>query len=70
MSENKNLTKIITDANGNECVACALYGTDECRTIHNGQGCYGCSMLAVILNRLYCYETHYQKEKNKYADSS
>ena len=70
MREYKKLTKIIADANGNECVACALYGTDECRTIHNGQGCYGCPMLALILNRLYCYETYCQKEENEYADSS
>ena len=70
MMGSKNLTKIIADAYGNEYIACALYGTAECRALHNGHDCYGCSMLAAFLNQLHRYETQCQEDENKYADSS
>ena len=40
--------------NGQECIVCALYGTEQCR-IHTEkqEGCATCPALAAIYNQLY-----------------
>lgn len=55
----RSLTKKVLIDN-QECVACAAYGTSECK-IHTGEakGCSDCSVLAAIFNQLYAFEEAY-----------
>ena len=57
--EYKPLTKKIV-MNNQECITCALYGTDECK-IHtdNIKGCGECSMITAIFNQLHAFEEVY-----------
>lgn len=64
MTEYRPLTKIITTDDGKEMVACQLYGTDKCRSIHTPTGCCGCPMMAAILNQLHIFEEIYLEEEN------
>jgi len=56
------LTKIVT-VDGQECVACAAYGTETCH-IHSGAGCMKCPMLAAILNQLNFFEEAYCEKED------
>ena len=53
------LTKKIT-VNNQECIACALYGTDKCK-IHTEKinGCADCPVLSAMLNQLFEFEKVY-----------
>lgn len=50
------LTKKLKNEQGQECIACAFYGTDRCQ-IHNGYvDCGSCPVLGLILRQLHTYE--------------
>ena len=55
----KPLTKKVL-INNQECIACAAYGTSECK-IHKGEatGCSDCSVLSAMLNQLFVFEEAY-----------
>lgn len=54
------LTKKI-NINNQDCIACSLYGTEECKKIHTGTitGCADCPMIAAMLNQLFAFEEAY-----------
>lgn len=56
MSNYQRLTKVVTQHNGQEMIACSFYGTDKCRSIHTKRGCLECPVFAAILNQLYAFE--------------
>ena len=63
MNNYQKLTKIITDEQGNERIACVLFGTEKCRTIHKDGGCTTCPMIAAMMNQLAWLEDYFiQKE--------
>lgn len=60
------LTKIIK-VDGAECVACAYFGTEECR-IHKEEGtpdCCHCRVMGAILNQLHAFEEAITEENVK-----
>ena len=58
------LTKIITDENGNQSVACSFVGTEMCRELHNA-GCMKCPVFAAILKQLNTFESVYLEEEQE-----
>lgn len=54
----KQLTKKVTDANGNQMIVCRFHGTEECQ-IHKPNGCNNCQMFNAIINQLNIFEEIY-----------
>ena len=63
-------TKIVTDNNGEEYVACAYLGTDVCRAIHNDENfnCCGCKVFEAILVQLNAFENIVLNANKKNAE--
>jgi len=59
MGKYNRLTKYVIDKDGNRCAACVLHGTDGCRSIHKGESCHNCPVLAAMITRLYAFEDAY-----------
>jgi len=68
MEKYQPLTKVITDAKGNEIVTCQLLGTEKCQQIHKPNGCNSCPMLAAILNQLHVFETIYLTDEQQHGE--
>lgn len=61
MTTYEPLTKKIIDADGNELVVCAYYGTEKCRDIHKNE-CNSCPMMAAFIKQLNAFEEVYLDE--------